>query len=419
MSNYRVLLCVLLVCSVSFAASAQTAPPRTVTPAQALDNIVRRAGAIVDSAAQAPGRAATDSDLRNVDEAARIAREASRYQLLVPGTTPATRPAVPSLGNIPAAPPVGSSGLPAFAVSSELVILVSDSMPTADLRAALEVASETGATVAFRGVRKGESIATSLRRMHGLGKGIDPAPRVVIDPRPFELYQPSVAPTLVLSSQGQYVMVSGTLSVSFVKDRFAANAFGDYGARGVTYQIVEADMIEEMRSRLEAIDWDVRKKGAIDRAWNNFQMMPKPDAQVSAVRSVDPTVVVADHISLPNGQPLAVAGSRFNPLDILPFSKTIVVINASSPRQVLFAKRLAAETTDAGRGVVILTTDVDRSRGWEAYREHTQNFFPHRLHLLTSDVDARFGIRAVPSVIRADGSRFIVTETAVGSLPEN
>ena len=412
-------MCVALLTVACFSSRAQSHLPRSLTPAQALDNIVRRSAAIVDSATEASAKSGDQRDGRNLDEAARIAREAARYQIVVPGVSPGTRSSVPTFGNVRATP-VPRPGVPdAFAVQSELMILVSDSMPTADLRASLEVASESGATVVFRGVRRGEGIATSLRRMHGLGKGIDPAPRVVIDPRPFERFQAAVAPMMVLFSQGQHVSVAGSLSVSFLRDRFAAGAFGDYGARGVTYQIVEVDMIEEMRARLGSIDWDARKMGAIDRAWTNFQMMPKPNAEASAVRSVDPTVIVGDDITLPDGRLLASAGSRFNPLDILPFSKTIVVINASDPRQLAYAKRVAAETTNLGRGVVILTTDVDRSRGWQAYKEHSEALFPHRLHLLTSEVDARFGIRVVPSHVRSEGNRFIVTETAASSLPEN
>lgn len=403
----------VLACCATVATAQPVAPAKT--PAQSAADIVNRAADIVKRSVDASGGLAREeSDQRNIEDAARIAREAARFPLTLPNADAGKfRP--PPFGDVAPASrpsPRGSQ----FESPVERIILVSDSMSTKDLRAALEVASESGATVVFRGVRKGAGVGASMARMHGLGKGLDPAPSVVIDPRPFEKFGVVSVPTIVLSSEGEVVKVGGTLSMPFVQEKFDARQFGDFGARGPMFEIVEPDLLEEMRSRLESVDWGAKQKAAAQRAWQNFQLVPLPRAQASSQRLVDASVEIADDIKLPDGRLLAPGGTKFNPLEIVPFTKTLVIVDITDARQLAYAKRVADDLLNSNRSAVVMTTAMDRQRGWDAYREYAQKMFPHRVFILTPEVVARFGIGAVPSVVDAVGMNFRITETAAESL---
>ena len=391
-------------------ASAASAPRPSSGAASAVAGILRRADAIVKSAQDVVDPTVSADDIRYVDEAARIAAQAPRLPL-TSSAPPDPRFRPPPLGQFEAQIRPINRGA-AFEPTQEIFIFVSDSMSLADLRASVEVASQTGASVVFRGVRKGASVSAALGRMYGIGKGVDPLPDVVIDPRPYERFSVSSVPAVVVATASEFTKVSGTLSVDFVKRRFEAGGFGDLGSRGATFEIAEVDMMEEMKSRLEAMDWDAKKKAAVDRAWQQFQMVSLPTASADAERVVDPSVTVEDDIKLPDGRLLASAGTKFNPLEMVPFTKTIIIINATDPRQVQYAKRLADDLLDKHKGVVLMTTELNRDAGWAGFRQFNESLFPHRLYLLTPEIVSRFGVSAVPSVVRADGLKFRLSEVA-------
>jgi len=393
------------------ASQAASAPARTASSvAASVGGILRRADSIIRSAQDVADPTVSPEDIRYVDEAARIAGQAPRLPLTAPERQdPRYRP--PPLGDYePQIRPVARSA--EFEAKQEVFIFVSDSMSLADLRASVEVASRTGASVVFRGVRKGASVSAALGRMAGIGKGIEPLPDVVIDPRPYERFSIALVPAVVVATGSEFTKVSGTLSVEFVKARFDAGAYGDLGSRGATFDIAEVDMMEEMKSRLESMDWEGKKKAAVDRAWHQFQMVSLPNATSDSDRLVDPSVTVEDDIKLPDGRVLAAGGTKFNPLEMVPFTKTIIIINGTDPSQVQYAKRIADQLLEKHRGVVLMTTELNRDRGWAGFREINESLFPHRLYLLTPEIVSRFGVASVPTVVRADGLKFRLSEVA-------
>ena len=124
-------------------------------------------------------------------------------------------------------------------------------------------------------------------------------------------------------------------------------------------------------------------------------------------RTVDPTLTAAADVHGPDGRVLVPAGAATNPLDHLPFTRRLVVLDVSDPRQVTLARTLGAVTD--GRRVVYLATRSERLSGWDGWTA-VEDALDAPVYLLTPDVRARFAIERVPSVVEARGRVFVVTE---------
>lgn len=408
-------LCLTFVAS---AAGAQAPSPAT-PPAPSTVDILRRTEQIIKRSVNEYPNPDAVAERDRIDAAARIAREAGKGQVSVPipGPPPPSSilPRLSGVAPSPSAPNLlqGAPDSVANRPESGIYLFASDSMTDEVLKSALEVANDTGAIVVFRGVRKGLSISKTFARVYRLAARLDPIPQVNIDPTPFNRFDVASVPAVVVYDGDNFVKVSGSLSVSYAERRFKDGVFGDAGARGPTTSIVEPDLIAEMAERAERVDWESKKQGAIARYWNNVKFHTLPVATKTAVRYFDPTVVNKEAIVSPDGAVIAPAGAVFNPLDIVPFTKTIVAFDATQKAQFELAKRIAEQETAAGRGVILLMTAIDLSRPWEAIAEYNRIVFPNRVFLLDDLVASRFGIVAVPSVIRAEGRQFRIEEVAL------
>lgn len=419
----RALLFLLCGIAASLACRAQATPDAAPTTPSAASlqgaaaaggQYLRRSQKVIKRALDVRDESIEETDKRNIDMAAEIARDADAQPAPSVTISP-SEAAVPPLGEyLPAKPP--ENQFKPAAAARAVYIFVSDSMSDRELKDALEVAADNKATVLFRGVAKGQSIDKALVRVSSIARTLTAIPDIQIDPRPYEFFGIQTVPTVVVAQGADFVKVAGSLSVKYASTRFEAGNFGDAGSRGPTKAIVELDLIADMQERLSKIDFKAKARDAQARFWTNVEIKELPLAVDGKVTYFDPTVVNQDEIRDPEGNLIAPAGASFNPLDIVNFSKTIVVFDATSKRQLEFAKRVAAKEIDAHRGVILLTTKVDRERGWEAFTEYNELLFPQRVFLLDALVAGRFGLEAVPSVVRAEGRVFRIEQFADGAL---
>lgn len=290
-------------------------------------------------------------------------------------------------------------------------IFVSQSMSQAALRAALEEASATKATVFIRGVLPGDSFTSITERiLLPLAKDLKPAPNFLLDPRPFKQFSVTTVPTVVASHQGRFVLIPGTASVEYAERRFAAGASGRQPAMGRSLAIAEPDLIDEMRRRAAAVDWAKKKEEAYARYWRGAEFVQLPTATEDRVWSFDPSVVVPDDIVAPGGAVIAHAGDTYNPLSGVSFQKTIVVFNATDSEQLAFARRIADEAFSHYRPVILITTEVDRDKGWDAFDSYQSALGPYALFLLDKSLQDRFNFKAVPSVVDQMGDKLQIHE---------
>lgn len=300
-----------------------------------------------------------------------------------------------------------------------VLIFASLSVPAETLRALLEQAHADDVVVIFRGVPHGATIQTAMKRLHALIPKDQPAPNVVIDPTEFRRYDVTVVPTLVLvRDRGQPpVVVSGAVTVPWLRRMAATVARGseNLGRRAETYDIGEPDFVLEMQQRLAAIDWNAQRSAAMAHFWSkHHDFVTLPDAQRHREFLVDPTVELTSDLEDAQGHTLARAGERWNPLEWMTLSKTIVVFRGTDARQVAAAKAAADAAAKAGHGVILLTTDIDVDHGWD-HLGALETALSGTVYILPQSLVDRFHLQAVPSTVVSHGRELLVTEISPGS----
>lgn len=203
----------------------------------------------------------------------------------------------------------------------------------------------------------------------------------------------------------------------------------DFGRRGKSYPIAEPDLVEEMQRRALAVDWNAKKRRALQEFWTrrakyvaHAQADPAarataalPAAFRSSVRTLDPTVRAAADIRTPEGLTVRRAGEAVNPLEVRPFDLAVIVFNPQreAERRLLKARVEALLRRPGISRLLWIASEIDPERGWAAYEE-AERFAEGPVFLLTPEVRDRWGIRATPTIVTADlaGKRFVIEELA-------
>lgn len=303
-----------------------------------------------------------------------------------------------------------------------VLVFASFSMPEITLRNLLDQASEPHVVLVLRGLVEGIDIRNTQARVEAL---IDASggrvPNVLIDPTLYRRYGVKVAPTLVLERRtpgGEEipVRVTGAVTVDWLRrqaGRVSATEAVDLGRRAEIHEIAEPDLILEMQRRLAEVNWAAQRQEAIDGFWRSgHNFLDLPDAPEDTQFAVDPTVRITENITDENGRVLVAAGERYNPLDILPMTKTVVVFRGTDARHRAKAAEIAAEVRKEGRGVILLTTVVDTAAGWDSLSE-METAVQGPVYLLMPNVAERFHLRHAPATVSAQGRRLVVKEWAL------
>jgi len=288
-------------------------------------------------------------------------------------------------------------------------ILVSWSMGAEALRAlARDVAADGNAVLVFRGIGENERLPDAAKRIHALIKGIEPIPNVTIDPTRFRRVGATVVPTIAIyRDQTLVAKAAGISGLVYMRRRLASGATGDLGVLGPTQDITEADLITVMQNRLAQVDFGKAKQQAAVRYWDNMTYLTLPEATAPRTRRLDPTVVVTADIKDGNGRVVVPAGKVINPLTLSPFKQRLVVFDASRPQQVATAESLRQQY--AKERVTFIATALDRPAGWDGLQA-LQNRLRRPVYVLTPEVQSRFAIQRVPSLISSDGNQFVIEE---------
>ena len=310
-------------------------------------------------------------------------------------------------------------------------------------------------TIVMRGIPQGVSLGEGIKHMQSLASQYTPIPHIVLDPTLFAAYDVKAVPKVVrvenrgqrlaldaLSRKGQtsstakaaprpaplIAEVSGLSNDEWLQrqielDHCTASKPCRYGEQGPVVAIIEPDMIEEMKRRVAAIDWEKKKAEAMKRFWTNQTFDELPTAAKTVRRVLDPSIHVVNDIVDANGLPIRRAGEVVNPLDARPFTSILVVFNpkreAEMTAVLAHVKRLRAE---GHTSFIYMATAFDRSAttadqtlgpGWAHYEAVCDRLDSH-VYLLTPEVRDRWDVRVTPTFVSADNvaKRFIVDELA-------
>lgn len=308
-------------------------------------------------------------------------------------------------------------------------VFISRSLGEAALKEIFERASgHADVTLVVPGVPKGTDVAKGIQALQALAREVNPTPNVVLDPTLFTAYGVTAVPTVVRAQPeellsgalGQQVplpkpklvaVVRGLGNDTWLKRQIEAGKSGDLGQQGEVYPVSEPDLIEEMKTRFLAIDWDKKKQEALDRFWKLREFVYLPTVGNDAVREVDPSFVLANDLKDAADRVLVAAGTHVNPLERRLFTMAVVVFNPTRKNELAAVDAQLPELKKSYGRIVLLATEIDRDKGWDGFAR-LEDHFTAPIFLLTPDLRDLWRLTATPSFVTADNDRhvFVVRE---------
>lgn len=297
--------------------------------------------------------------------------------------------------------------------SPDLVIFASFSIPETELKALFESSRHRPSMIVFRGLPEGETFGQFAGRLKRIAEGMVPTPNVTINPKLFREWDIDVVPTMVAHyNDKRRSEVRGSYAYDWFLEKASEDdvpGIRDFGKYGDTYKILEPDLIEVMKTRLAAIDWDAKKKNAMARFWKKRTFITLPVATRDNTFYVDPTIHVTKDIVAPDGSVIAFSGTEINPFDQFSFNRRIVVFDGTSTKQTKFVQQKLEDWSTERLSIVLISTQTDRDDGWETLSK-LEKRFNRPVYLLNNDMLNRFRLKAIPAEITSDGDRFVIRE---------
>lgn len=174
------------------------------------------------------------------------------------------------------------------------------------------------------------------------------------------------------------------------------------GIVGKTYPIKERDALDEVEARARKVDWKKQLAKIKPMSHRPPGLRDLPRVRKADSFLVDMTYILDMDIPDDKGGILYPKGYVFNPLDYVPFTKTMVIINAEDKEQVAWFKT----SPYAGRfETLLLITNGSFADTTKAVKQ--QAFYA------VGKVLDRFHVKSVPSVIRQEGRYMRVDEIVV------
>lgn len=336
---------------------------------------------------------------------------------------------------------------------------ISESMGKEKVKALIDAyAGDNTVRFVLKGFNGKGTINDGLKWLLDLILGMNPQPNILLDPELFQRYDVTVAPTMLLdrvdgapeekqSADEQKIsrtlknlgtalglaedqsktaadqiaqevvtkkaltrrpalIVSGVTSREWAIEKAKEGAEFNQKTQGEVFEITERDIQEIAKERVARIDWERKKEEALNRFWERQQdhYVSLPLAQESTERIVDPSIVLNRDVYGADGTVAFKAGQKFNPFDRMPFTKTVIVFNASIPKEVEAVAKLVKEEQSQNRNVLLLVTEFKSSGAFEQIKSMNESW-REPVYLLTPELKERFQIRATPTVVRADNKK--------------
>ena len=181
----------------------------------------------------------------------------------------------------------------------------------------------------------------------------------------------------------------------------------DYGQRGALFPIVERDLLEQIHSRLVAMERSgetARLNQELKR--RTIARVNRPDPVPGLIRAsesrtwiFDPTITLAADIRGAQGELIHAAGTQVNPLDSVKLRAELLFLDGDDPAQIEWALRQNANAK------LILV----KGAPLELMKVRQRRFYFDQGGKLTE----KFGITAVPARVRQQGRALEVSEIAL------
>ncbi|WP_459203441.1 type-F conjugative transfer system protein TraW (plasmid) [Ralstonia pseudosolanacearum] len=205
-------------------------------------------------------------------------------------------------------------------------------------------------------------------------------------------------------------LVAAVLATVVLPAAYAANL----GAIGQTYPIGEESALEmimkKLREKERSGELKKLQEQAIQRSMGSIKNMKPVDGITSVTersqRLIDPTVTYTKPVTTDDGRIVIPAGTRINPLDMTGLTKTLVFFDGRDAAQREAVRKLVAQGPARVKPILVAGSWLDLTKAWK-----TQVFYDQH-----GSLTKRFGITAVPSVIRQQGKMLLLDEIPAKEL---
>jgi conjugal transfer pilus assembly protein TraW len=186
------------------------------------------------------------------------------------------------------------------------------------------------------------------------------------------------------------------------------------GAIGPTYPIGEENALDrvlnKLRSQQRSGAYQRMQDAAVRRALNSLQSAKPVQGLVTvtqrAQRLIDPTVTTTQAVTTEDGRLVIPVGTKINPLDILPLSKRLVFFDGRDAAQCEAVRALIARSHTRIKPILVAGSWLALTKAWK-----TQVYVDQQ-----GVLSRRFGIRAVPSIIRQRKNTLLLEEIPAQEL---
>lgn len=219
--------------------------------------------------------------------------------------------------------------------------------------------------------------------------------------------------TRALTGHTTCALLVGAFAVSVLWSAPTLAAVEQLGTFGNVYPIKEKDAIAAIKDKLKGMEesgqMDALRKEWQAKALARIENGPDPVPGIrrstkDRVRVFDPSIEVKETIRDDQGRVIVPMGARLNPLDYMALSREYLLIDGTDPKQVKWALGYAAQRGGDLKARIILVNGSPMKLG----REHNVQFFFDQ----DGRIVRRFGIEAVPSILRGRDDRIEIVEVA-------
>ncbi|MCD9476334.1 hypothetical protein GLP21_18470 [Photobacterium carnosum] len=292
----------------------------------------------------------------------------------------------------------------------ELYYFISFSESEKEIKEIMQAAADADARIILRGMRPQDKYVNQTSyAINVMGKDIRPVPKVAIDPRLFKVFKITKAPMMVYRKGDKYVVGSGITTTNWFlnKSREVKENYKTLGNLSPTKPIVEKDLIEEIKSRVAKIDWEAKRKKAMDHYFEKLPSFYLPPAQVDKTYEIDPRVRFNKDVRTKAGKLLAKKDSVVNPMDYFP-GKTLnlFVFNPQSNMQKAVVKQQMKLTKGEN---ALLVTGIDKEKGLNSIRDISDEM-GLQVYLLQERMIKRFQLQHSPSKVVLGNGKITITE---------
>lgn len=286
--------------------------------------------------------------------------------------------------------------------TEDLYLFITSSMKSVEISDVLEAAKNTGSTVVLRGMLPGTtSITDTSRYLLQILKDakLDKAPpKVIIDPRLFNIFSITSAPAMAYTKQDITVTAHGLVALDwFVEQSRNKISSSKLGMLTPTNEIVEEDLLALLERKYQEIDWKKQRQKALNSffARQTFKQFPVPE--VDKNYELDPRIIFTKDVYA-GGKLMAKKGDVVNPLaGFEGMNRSLFIIDPRDPRQKSLVKdRLYSDSVGIPTIVVNHLNPTDKFKGIN----DLETEFEHKIYMLQPSYVDRFKITSLP--VRVD-----------------